>query len=390
MRLMGDKVAARRTMIAASVPVVAGTDLLTDSEEAQKAALRLGLPVLIKAAAGGGGKGIRVVRTEDELGRALELAAGESLSAFGDSSVYIEKLLSPVRHIEVQVMADHHGHTIAVGERECSIQRRNQKLIEEAPSVAVTSEVRERLFHAAVSAAEAAGYRNAGTVEFLMDTSGDFYFLEMNTRLQVEHPVTEMVTGFDLAAEQIRIAAGEPLSFGQQDVVLRGHAIECRITAEDAANGFAPSVGLVHALRHPAGPGIRVDSELSSGVEVSVFYDPMIAKLIAWGRDRDEAIRRMRRALGEYVIGGVQTNIAFHLQMLADARFIAGDIHTRLLDEEFTFDAGVSEGDQLIAAVAATLAPRTSGGPSEAQGTRNGGSAWRESGRLSAMRGWYR
>lgn len=389
MRLLGDKVAARRRMRESNVLVIPGVDAVVDDRAATAAAEKVGYPVLIKAAAGGGGKGIRLVRNKKEMAEALHVASSEAASAFGDRGVYVEKFMEPVRHIEVQVIADQHGHVVALGERECSIQRRHQKLVEESPSVAVERALRERLLAAAVAAAKAAGYQNAGTVEFLMDSAGDFYFLEVNARLQVEHPVTELVTGIDLVADQIRVAAGELLSYRQEDVILKGWAVECRIAAEDPFNNFLPSLGRVDYVREPSGPGIRVDSSLFDGAELPYHYDPMVAKVITWGRDRNESLQRMRRALKEFVVVGIQTNIPFHLQLLDDARFVGGQFHTRFLDEEFTMGASDGHDEEQVALMAAALLchlkrrqPAQPAAP--AAGERSG---WRAAGRAPVLQG---
>ncbi len=333
-RLLGDKMAARAAMINAGVPIVPGVkQALGSVAEAQKIAEEIGYPILLKAAAGGGGKGMRIVQSPDEMGQLFKMASSEARSAFGDDRIYIEKYLEKPRHIEIQIIADQIGHVVHLGERECSIQRRHQKVIEESPSPIVDPEMRRRMGETAVKAARAANYVNAGTVEFLVDQNKNFYFLEVNTRLQVEHPVTEMVTGIDLAKEQIRIAAGEPLSFCQEDVQWRGAAIECRIYAEDPENNFLPSIGKIQSYREPQGIGVRVDSGLSKGDSVSMYYDPLISKLIIWGRDRIEAIERMKRALDEYVISGVQTVIPFHKQVMNHPDFIAGNISTHFIDD---------------------------------------------------------
>lgn len=326
---MGDKTEARRRMMAAGVPVVPGTTTaLQSTEEAIADADRIGYPVLLKAAAGGGGKGMRVVHHVDELARAFEAASNEARSAFGDGSVYLEKYLEGPRHIEIQVLADAHGNTVHLGERECSIQRRHQKLVEEAPSPALTPELRARMGAAAVSAARAVNYCNAGTIEFLYQ-DGEFYFLEMNTRIQVEHPVTELVTGIDLVQWQLRVAAGEALPFEQRDIAWRGHAIECRITSEDPANNFLPSTGRIEVMNLPTGPGVRWDGGIERGSEVSLYYDPMLAKLIVHGPDRASAIERMRRALDELTIVGIETSAPFHRRVMVEPDFQAGrlDIH---------------------------------------------------------------
>ena len=387
MRLLGDKIAARRLAAEVGVPVVPGEENAANFEEALAAAERLGYPVLVKAVSGGGGKGIRLVRDRDELEAALRVAGSEAASAFGDRSLYIEKFLERVRHVEVQFLADAHGGIVALGERECSIQRRHQKLIEESPSLAVDASLREKLCAASVEVARAADYRNAGTAEFLLDESGRFYFLEINARLQVEHPVTELVTGIDLVAEQLRIAAGERLSFAQEDVEIRGWAMECRIAAEDPFRDFLPSLGRVDYVSEPAGPGIRVDSALFAGSDIAYYYDPMIAKVLAWGHDRDEAIRRMRRALAEFVVVGVDTNVLLHLRILQDARFLAGDIHTMFLEREFE---AVPEGgaDERLAALlaAAVLAHRRDKRERAAIASKDGG-AWKKYQRQAALRG---
>jgi acetyl-CoA carboxylase, biotin carboxylase subunit len=354
---MGDKTEARRRMIAAGVPVVPGTaEPLRDPAHAAEVAGALGFPVLLKAAAGGGGKGMRVVTDGSELAGAFESAAREAESAFGDGSVYLEKYLDGPRHIEIQVLADGHGTVLHLGERECSIQRRHQKMIEEAPSPALDPELRQRMGGAAVAAAAAVDYRNAGTIEFLFQ-GGEFFFLEMNTRIQVEHPVTELVTGIDLVQWQIRIAAGERLPFGQSDIRLTGHAVECRITSEDPFNGFLPSTGRIELLVLPAGPGVRWDGGILEGTEVSLYYDPMLAKLIAYGPDRPAAIERMRRALAELRVVGVETSAPYHARVLAEPDFRRGDIDIRYVDRhpELLEPAGDEETLALAALTAALL-----------------------------------
>ncbi len=334
MRAMGDKVEARRRMIDAGVPVVPGTDAFAgDSARAVDAAREIGFPVMVKAAAGGGGKGMRVVRDPDDLAAAIDRARSEARSSFGDETVYLEKLVERPRHIEVQILFDGEGNGVHLGERECSIQRRHQKLVEETPSPVVTADERARLGELALAAGRAAGYVGAGTVEFLRDEDGSFYFMEVNARLQVEHPVTEEVYGRDLVKAQIRIAAGERLRWSQDELVPNGHAIECRITAEDPSRNFMPCHGRVEAMRAPSGPGIRDDSGVTPGYEIPIHYDPMIGKLIAHGRTREEAIRRMRRALDEYRLDGVTTNIPFLRRLLDHPEFVRGAIHTGFLDE---------------------------------------------------------
>ena len=331
-RLLGDKARARRAMKKAGVPVLPGSDGPVDSEEkAQKIAKDLGYPIIIKAVAGGGGRGMRVIRVPGELSKSFKTAQREAEAAFGVGDVYLEKYVENPRHIEFQVLGDHHGAVVHLGERECSIQRRHQKLLEEGPSVAVTEKMRRKLGSTVVDAARAVQYTNAGTFEFLLDEKGSFYFLEVNTRVQVEHPVTEFITGIDIVKEQIRIAAGERLSFKQGDVTFNGHAIECRINAEDPET-FAPSPGVVHAFSVPGGPGVRIDTFLHSECTISPYYDSMIAKIIVHGRDRHEAIARMRRTLEMSVIEGIKTSIPLHLKILADPDFVAGRLGTGFME----------------------------------------------------------
>ena len=331
-RLLGDKARARRAMRKAGVPILPGSDGPIDSEEkALKVAKDLGLPVIIKAVAGGGGRGMRVIRDIKELPKALKTAQREAEASFGVGDVYIEKYVEHPRHIEFQVLGDHHGAVIHLGERECSIQRRHQKLLEEGPSVAVTDKMRRKLGGTVVDAARALQYTNAGTFEFLLDDKQNFYFLEVNTRVQVEHPVTEFVTGVDIVKEQIRIAAGERLSVKQGDITFTGHAIECRVNAEDPET-FAPSPGVIHAFSVPGGPGVRVDTFAHSECTVSPYYDSMIAKIIVHGRDRQEAIARMRRTLEMTVIDGIKTSIPLHLKILADKDFVAGRLSTSFME----------------------------------------------------------
>jgi acetyl-CoA carboxylase biotin carboxylase subunit len=335
-RLLGDKARARRAMKKAGVPILPGSDGPVDGEEkALKIARDLGYPVIIKAVAGGGGRGMRVIRAASELGRALKTAQREAEAAFGVGDVYLEKYVERPRHIEFQVLGDHHGAVVHLGERECSIQRRHQKLLEEGPSVAVTEKMRRKMGSTVVDAARAVQYTNAGTFEFLLDDRGNFYFLEVNTRVQVEHPVTEFITGVDIVKEQIRIAAGERLSFKQGDVTFTGHAIECRINAEDPET-FAPSPGVIHAFSVPGGPGVRIDTFVHSDCTIPPYYDSMIAKIIAHGRDRQEAIARMRRTLEMTVIEGIRTSIPMHLKILADPDFVAGRLSTAFMDRYLT------------------------------------------------------
>jgi acetyl-CoA carboxylase, biotin carboxylase subunit len=331
-RLLGDKARARRAMRKAGVPILPGSDGPVDSEEkALKVAKDLGLPVIIKAVAGGGGRGMRVIRDLKELPKSLKTAQREAEAAFGVGDVYIEKYVENPRHIEFQVLGDHHGAVVHLGERECSIQRRHQKLLEEGPSIAVTDKMRRKLGGTVVDAARAVQYTNAGTFEFLLDDKQNFYFLEVNTRVQVEHPVTEFITGVDIVKEQIRIAAGERLSFKQGDVTFTGHSIECRVNAEDP-DTFAPSPGVIHAFSVPGGPGVRVDTFAHSECTVSPYYDSMIAKIIVHGRDRQEAIARMRRTLEMTVIEGIKTSIPLHLKILADPDFVAGRLGTGFME----------------------------------------------------------
>jgi acetyl-CoA carboxylase, biotin carboxylase subunit len=334
-RQMGDKAMARRTMDEVGVPIVPGTDAIADPQEARDAAERIGFPVLIKAAAGGGGKGMRVATSAEEFERQFSMARNEAAAAFGDDSVYVEKYLARPRHIEFQILGDQHGRVIHLGERDCSIQRRHQKLIEEAPSPALTQDLRERMGAAAVQGAKAIDYVGAGTIEFLLDEDGSFYFMEMNTRIQVEHPVTEMTTGFDLIKEQIRAAAGLPLSIPDVPIYLRGHAIECRINAEDPTRSFAPSPGTIHTYHPPGGPGVRMDTHVYAGYRVPPFYDSLLAKLIVHGSTREEAIARMRNALLSFVLEGVHTTIPFLAELMEHPDFIAGTVDTKFLERLF-------------------------------------------------------
>jgi acetyl-CoA carboxylase biotin carboxylase subunit len=355
-KMMGHKTLARKTMIDAGVPVVPGTDLIDDETELAEKALEIGLPVMIKAAAGGGGKGMRVVLEEKEIEGAIRAARSEARSSFGDDAVFVEKYVEDPRHIEFQILADRHGSVVHLFERECSIQRRHQKVIEEAPSMALDEELRQRMGKAAVDAAKAAGYWSAGTVEFLVDKHKNFFFLEMNTRLQVEHPVTEMITGIDIAKEMFRIASGEKLSITQDEVQMNGWALECRVYAEDPYNNFMPSPGEILALRIPSGPGVRDDSGVYAGYEVPLFYDPMISKLCTWGRDRTEAVNRMKRALGEYIVKGIKTTIPFHLKVMENEEFLAGNITTGFIGDTFVLEADVvNEELREVAIIAAAL-----------------------------------
>ena len=356
-RTMGDKITARKTMAAAGVPLVPGTDMMEDmnDEKLLDAAKAIGFPLLVKAAAGGGGKGMREVRHIEALGDAIRSARREAEAAFGDNRVYLEKFIENARHIEIQILGDEHGNVIHLGERECSIQRRHQKLIEEAPSSVVDEALRQKMGAIAVEAAKAVNFCSAGTMEFVLDKDRNFYFLEMNTRLQVEHPVTEMVTGVDIVKEMLRIASGRRLRYEQQDIQVKGWAIECRILAEDPSNNFMPSIGPIIGLTTPTGPGVRVDSGIYFGLEVTPFYDSMMAKLIVLGETRGEAILRMRRALEEFRITGVTTTIPLHLQLMDSTRFQAGQIDTNFLEQTFTFNQTPDRDRMRIAAIAATL-----------------------------------
>jgi acetyl-CoA carboxylase biotin carboxylase subunit len=369
MAIMASKTTARRAAMNAGVPVVPGTtESLKSYDQARETAVEFGYPIMLKAAAGGGGKGMRQVATESELLSAFETAQSEAASAFGDREIYLEKMVERPRHIEIQIFADSQGNCVHLGERECSIQRRHQKVIEECPSPIDDPSLRERMGAAAIRIAKAVDYIGAGTVEFLFsDATHEFYFLEMNTRLQVEHPVTELVTGFDLVREQINVAAGGQLSFKQEDVRWQGHAIECRVYAEDPENNFFPSPGKITFLRAPAGPGIRDDSGVTAGDEVSIFYDPMISKLAAWGRNRSEAIDRLRRALDEYAVGGIKTTLPFFRELVRDEEFIAGRLDTgfiaRFQERRATADPAVGAhaqdaraADEDMAIIAAALA----------------------------------
>jgi acetyl-CoA carboxylase biotin carboxylase subunit len=360
---MGDKAVARATVQKAGVPVVPGTEGeggLRD-EEIIAVAPQVGFPLLIKATAGGGGKGMRAVEKEEDLPGALASARREAEAAFGDGAVYLEKLVVGAKHIEIQLLADSHGNVIHLNERECSLQRRHQKIIEESPSMAVDDDLRQRMGEVAVKAAQAVHYVNAGTIEFLVDKDKHFYFLEMNTRLQVEHPVTEMVTGLDIVKEQIRIARGRQLRYAQEDIDVNGWAIECRITAEDPFNNFLPSTGRISRLSIPTGPGVRTDTGVYEGFEVTPYYDPLIAKLICWGETRGEAILRMRRALEEFRIIGIKTSIPFHQAMMDSHRFMAGSFDTRFVEERFMLEEETNAEQMRVAAIIGTLVAHSRG-----------------------------
>jgi acetyl-CoA carboxylase biotin carboxylase subunit len=397
---MGSKTAARTLAVANGVPVVPGTtEPLQDAKEAEKIAKKFGYPVLLKAAAGGGGKGMRVVSEPKELSAALDAARREAKAAFGDDAVYLEKFVTRPRHVEIQILADSHGNVLSLGERECSVQRRHQKMIEESPSVAVTPEIRKKMGETAVRAARAAGYVNAGTCEFLLADTGEFYFLEMNTRLQVEHPVTELVIGIDIVQWQLRIAAGEKLPFKQEEILPKGWAIECRITSEDASNKFLPSTGRIHYLHLPSGPGVRWDGGVESGSEVGLYYDPMLAKLIVWGADRAQAITRMRRALVDLIILGVETSRDFHIRMMDDDEFQRGAIDIQWLERKLASileRPPSAESVRVAAITAAMLAERDktaratsngSGGAASAAARRDATlDSWKQAGRVEALR----
>jgi acetyl-CoA carboxylase, biotin carboxylase subunit len=395
MEAMGSKTRARQAMEKAQIPFVPGTSRGVDSfQQAEEAAAKIGYPIMLKAAAGGGGKGMRLVHAAADLKPALEAARSEAERSFGDNEVYIEKAILNPRHIEMQVLADEHGSTVYLGERECSLQRRHQKVLEEAPSPIVDPDMRRRMGELAVRVAKAANYTNAGTVEFLVDQEKNFYFLEMNTRLQVEHPVTELVTGLDLVNLQIRIAAGEKLPFTQKDVRIRGHAIECRIYAEDPDNNYFPSPGKITLLLAPSGPGIRRDSGMYEGWNVPIDYDPLLAKLIGYGTDREQAISRLARALNEYFVGGIKTNISLFRRVLRDENFHAAKLDTGFLDrmlkraEDKTADAKAAEVAAIGAGVFAVLgqtAQRMSGIDGEARRADKAESGWKKASRLEAL-----
>ena len=397
MDAMGSKTRARQAMEQAGVPFVPGTSHGLESyEQAEQVAARIGYPVMLKAAAGGGGKGMRLVHAPEELKSALEGARSEAERSFGDSEVYVEKAILNPRHIEMQVLADEHGNTVYLGERECSLQRRHQKVVEEAPSPVVDPEMRQKMGEVAVRVAQAAGYTNAGSVEFLVDQQKNFYFLEMNTRLQVEHPVTELVTGLDLVHLQILIAAGARLSFEQADLQLRGHAIEVRVYAEDPENNFFPSPGKITRLLTPSGPGVREDSGIYEGWTVPIDYDPMLSKLIAYAPTRQQAIRRLRRALDEYFIGGIASNLGLFRRILDDEAFVSANIDTGYLDRLLSATSKpispMNGAGERVAAIAAALIESTRNGklPSHPNGVNGAGRAtgqkWKELARQEALR----
>lgn len=378
MEIMGNKLSAKAAALKYNIPMVPGTEeAVTDIPEAQKRAMEIGFPILIKAAAGGGGKGMRIVEKADDFAEQMDLAVSEAVSAFGDGSVFIERYVSSPRHIEIQVLGDTHGNIVHLFERDCSVQRRHQKVIEEAPSSVLSRELRHEMGKSAVDVARSCNYTGAGTVEFIMNESLDFFFLEMNTRLQVEHPVTEMITGIDLVKEQIRIARGEAISFKQEDLEINGHAIEVRVYAEDPMNNFLPDIGTLQTYRTPKGPGVRVDDGFEQGMEIPIYYDPMIAKLITHGKDRTEAIERMVRAIDEYQITGIQTTLGFGKFVMQHEAFISGDFDTHFVKKHFLPDdlAGGNEEEAMIAALIGTsLMEQQSGNITVEQGTAQ--SAW--------------
>ena len=386
--LMGSKLESRKAVVRYGVPVVPGTtEPVCDEGEALRIANSLGYPVMLKASAGGGGKGMRLVWSDAEVAPALDLTRAEALAAFGDDAVYFEKFIETPRHIEIQVLADKHGNAVYIGERECTIQRRHQKVIEECPSPIMVDDLRRRMGEAALQVVRAAGYFNAGTVEFLVDANRNFYFLEMNTRLQVEHPVTEIVTGIDLVREQIRIAAGARLEFKQQSLSMIGAAVECRVYAEDPDNNFFPSPGTIRILKTPAGPGIRDDSGVYEGWTVPIEYDPLISKLVAWGPTREEAIQRMLRALAEYRVEGIQTNLGFFQEILNDDDFRKGDFDTGFISrwlQQRPASPPLPQVELDLAVIAAALSD--SAAESSPDGSGNPKSSWKIAARLRGMR----
>ncbi len=393
MELMGSKTASRRAVLEAGLPVVPGTDRdLPSFDEVRRGAETIGFPVMLKASAGGGGKGLRLVASAAELESAYRTARSEAQNAFNDPAVYIEKYIERPRHVEIQIFGDQHGNLIYLGERECSLQRRHQKVMEECPSPIMTDELRRRMGETAVQVGKLAGYTNAGTVEFLVDADRNFYFLEMNTRLQVEHPITEVVLGIDLVKEQLRVAAGEKLSWRQEDVQMRGAAIECRIYAEDPANNFFPCPGVIVRLQAARGPGVRTDSGVYEGWKVPIEYDPLLAKLVVWGSDRGEAIARLRRALDEYEVFGIQTTIPFFRRVLDHADFIAGRIDTGFIDRALADgilnDNDPSPEEVRVALLAAALdaAAQSANGSGPPQAVRS--SPWKTAGREALLDRW--
>ncbi|EMR02804.1 acetyl-CoA carboxylase biotin carboxylase subunit [Cesiribacter andamanensis] len=387
--VMGSKLAAKAAVSQYDIPLVPGTaHALTDVAEGQRKAQEIGYPVLIKASAGGGGKGMRVVDSPEGFEEGMQRAISEATSAFGDGSVFLEKFITSPRHIEIQVLGDHHGNIVYLFERECSVQRRHQKVVEEAPSAILTPEIRKAMGEAAVAVARACGYYGAGTVEFIVDEQLKFYFLEMNTRLQVEHPVTEMITGIDLVKEQLHIAEGKPLTFSQEELQINGHALELRVYAEDPANNFLPDIGTLQTYKRPQGPGIRVDDGFQQGMQIPIYYDPMIAKLVSWGKDREEARMRMLRAIKEYQITGIATTLPFGRFVLEHEAFISGQFDTKFVERYFTPEAlqqeGSAEEEKLAAALAVYLhAQRKSSSPAgSSAATPSSDSKWRRRSKL--------
>lgn len=384
--IMGSKLAAKNAVKKYNTPLVPGTDTpIADLAEAKKIAHGIGYPILIKASAGGGGKGMRIVEQESEFEEQMERAMSEARNAFGDDSVFIEKYVKSPRHIEVQVLGDEHGNIVYLFERECSIQRRHQKVVEEAPSCVLTPEIRKQIGEAAVNAARSCNYTNAGTVEFILDDQLNFYFLEMNTRLQVEHPVSEMITGIDLVKEQIKIARGEQLSFGQEDLTIQGHAMELRVYAEDPQNNFLPDIGTLEEYKKPEGPGIRVDDGYVQGMQIPIYYDPMIAKLITYGKDRTEAIDRMKRAIQEYRIKGLKTTLDFGLFVMNHPNFVQGNFDTHFVANHYTpemLNHEITDKERHVLEQFVghyfSQGPNSSGNAIQAEQASAGGNAWRE------------
>lgn len=385
-RLMGDKITARKIAQEANVPLVPGSDGAVSDVEASRVAEKIGYPVMIKASAGGGGKGMRLVNSKEDFENALRMAKSEALSSFGDDSVFVERFITKPRHIEIQVLGDKHGNIIHLFERECSIQRRHQKVIEEAPSGFISAKTRKKMGEVAVSIAEAVDYYGAGTVEFIMDQDENFYFLEMNTRIQVEHPVTEMITGIDLVKWMIRIANGEKLSIKQSSLKIKGHAVECRVYAEDPSTNFLPSPGKLEYVKTPSGPGIRDDSAIYSGCEVTSFYDPMLSKLITWADNREQAIKKMASALSEYIVLGVKTNIGFLIRMMENDEFQRAEIDTGFIERhpELLNPEGL---DHVTALIAATIALENSTQQHEDTNSKNNTSNWKLSARRLGVSG---
>ena len=394
MELMGSKTRARTAMQTAGVPMVPGSARGLTLAEAEEMAASVGFPVMIKAAAGGGGKGMRLVKSPAEMKSSFETAQSEALRSFNDGEIYVEKFIENPRHIEIQVLGDEHGNVVFLGERECSVQRRHQKVIEEAPSSVIDEDMRQRMGAVAVQAAKSAGYTNAGTIEFLVDQKRNFYFLEMNTRLQVEHPVTELVTGLDLVHLQLRVASGEKLPFRQEDIVLRGHAIECRVYAEDPENNFFPSPGKITKLLRPSGPGVREDSGVFQGWTVPLDYDPMLSKLIVYAADRPAAIIRMKRALDEYFVGGIKTNLQLFRRILEHPDFVSGRIDTGFLDRLLSTKSELAAGTEEMAEIAAfsaalfaaTSQKTAQNSSSAAGGSQSGASVWQRTARSEGVR----